>query len=104
MTWLTMFGLATITYLNRFAFFSEKVRYTPSENVRRFLGFSTYAILTSIWAPIIFSFDDNGGFSYAGNDYLIAASVAAILAFFRVQSIVVVLVSTALFFVFRFVV
>ena len=104
MTWLTLYGLATITFLNRFAFFSEKVRYTPGENVRRFLGFSTYAILTSIWAPIIFSFDADVGFSYAGNDYLIAASVAAILAFSRVQSIVVVLVSTVLFFLLRFII
>lgn len=103
MTWLTIFGLSAITYVNRFAFFSEMVRYTPSENVRLFLGFSSYAILTSIWAPIIFSFDANGGFSYAGNDYLIAVTVAAILAFIRVHSIVVVLVSTALFFGLRFI-
>lgn len=101
--------LALITFWNRAAFFTVKLRYQPGSEVRRFLSYSSYAVLTAIWAPILFQFDYEktqmaGQLSIAGVDYLIAATVAAALTLMRVKSIIVVLLSTALFFVLRFLV
>ena len=102
MTWLMIFGMTAITFLNRYAFFAEAVHYQPGLRVRKFLSFSTYAILTAIWAPILFSFDAVNGLQAAGIDYLLSASVAALMAFMRVRSILVVIVSTTVFFVLRY--
>jgi len=107
MTWVLIAAMAAITFFNRFAFFAESLRYQPGLKVRKFLGYSSYAILTSIWTPILFRVDANDGlrtFSTAGADYLIAASIAAILTIFGVRSIIVVLISTAAFFILRFLV
>lgn len=101
MSWILIFGMAMITFLNRFAFFAQSISYRPGEKVRKFLSFSSYAILTSIWAPILFGYSVERGVSIAGLDYLLAALVAAILSFLRVTSIVVVLSSTTLFFALR---
>lgn len=102
MTWLMILCMAAITFVNRYAFFTDLLRYQPGVRARRFLSYSTYAVLTAIWTPIVFQFDYQQGFSHAGGDYLIAVTLAAMLTILRVKSIIVVLASTALFFVLRF--
>lgn len=104
MTWWVIVGMTTITFLNRYAFFSAALSYQPSAKARRFLSYSSYAVLTAIWTPILFHIEGEKGFSHAGTDYLIAASLAALMSFFRVPSIVVVVFSTAVFFGLRFLV
>jgi branched-subunit amino acid transport protein len=101
MSWPLLFGMSLITFWNRFAFFSENVKLAPSVRLKRFLSYSSYAILTAIWTPILFNYDQASGFGNAGSDYLIAASVAAGFSFLKLPSIVVVLISTGLFFLLR---
>lgn len=105
MIWLTITCMALITFVNRYAFFVEGLRYQPSVKVKRFLSYSSYAVLTSIWAPILFQLDFRegslAGLSYAGLDYLIAASLAAVLTMLYVRSIIVVLLSSGVFFCLR---
>ena len=102
MIWLLIAGMTLITFLNRYAFFSEIVQYRPGERVRRFLSYSSFAILTAIWTPIVFQVDFAAGVSHAGWDYLIAGTLAAVLSYCRIRSIVVVLLSAAVFFALRF--
>ncbi len=102
--WWAITGMALITFFNRYAFFADFVRYSPGAKVKRFLSYSSYAVLTAIWAPIVFSVDTQTGFTHAGADYLIGVSVAAALSLLRVPSIVVVLTSAAVFFGIRFVI
>ncbi|MFT4630216.1 MAG: branched-subunit amino acid transport protein [Arenicella sp.] len=101
MNWALLFGISVITFWNRFAFFSENVQLKPGFRLKRFLSYSSYAILTAIWTPILFNYDQSSGFGIAGSDYLIAASVAAVLSFLKLPSIVVVLISTGLFFLLK---
>ena len=96
--WALLIGMTAITFLNRYAFFPQQLRYTPGERVRRLLSYSSYAILTALWAPIIFKYEIPTGLQLAGWDYLIAASLACILSVLRVPSIIVVLVSASVFF------
>ena len=101
-TWIIILGMAVVTFGTRYAFFAESVRYQVGPKLRKLLGYSSFAILTAIWTPIMFSYNPTEGFDYAGNDYLIAGMLAAVLAFVRVKTIIVVLLSTALFFALRF--
>lgn len=94
--------LAFITFANRFAFFSDSLRYTPGPRVTRFLSYSSYAVLTAIWTPIVFSYSQEAGFSIIGIDYVVGVSLAAVLAIMKVRSILVVLLSTGVFFTLRF--
>jgi branched-subunit amino acid transport protein len=100
--WLLLLGMALITFVNRYLFFSAMIAYSPGPKFKRFLSYSSYSVLTAIWAPIIFHFDGQSEFQLAGFDYLLAATIAGLLSFYRVASIAVVLISTTLFFLLRF--
>ncbi len=102
MTSCLLLSLALITFFNRYAFFSTMVRYTPGPGVRKFLSYSSFAVLTAIWAPLVFNFSPTEGVGTAGLDYLLATLLAAVLTITRVRSILVVLLSTACFFSLRF--
>lgn len=101
-TWLTLAGMALITFGNRYLFFGDSIRYQMGPRVRRLLSYSVYAILTAIWAPIVVNYSPAAGFAVTGYDYAVAGLAAAVLAFLRVPTLLVVLVSTALFFALRF--
>lgn len=104
MIWLTIVGMSFITFANRYAFLATSVAYQPSTRVKQFVSYSSYAVLTAIWAPILFAYDPALGFSLAGWDYLIASLVAAIMTVLRLPSMAVVITSAGLFFFLRFVV
>lgn len=104
MNWWLLVGLSAITFANRYAFFAAAIRYQPGAKTRRFLSYSSFAILTSIWTPILFQYDAQDGISHAGSEYLLAGSLAAVLSIARFRSIVVVLLSTSVFFVLRFII
>lgn len=106
--WLII-ALALLTFGNRYLFLTEFVRYKPSAKLTRFLSFSMYAVLTAIWAPIVFQFKPNvfgpdivSIITVNGVDYLLATMLAGLLAIFKFKSIIVVLSSSAFFFLLRF--
>ena len=100
--WITIFAMAVVTFSNRYVFFAAGVRYTLGSRMQRLLSYSAYAIMTAIWAPIIVAFEPGSGFHSAGYDYALAACLAAVMAILRIRTIIVVLVSSALFFILRF--
>ena len=102
MTWLIILGMACITFINRYAFLSKSFYYKPSNKMLRFLSYSSYAILTAIWLPIIIQFEPSQGFKHSGYDYLLATALATVLAILKVPSIVIVIFSSGLFFLLRF--
>ena len=102
MTWLLILLMALVTYANRVVFLLRSIRFTPSEQLSTFLGYSSYAVLTAIWAPIVFSYSSESGFSTLGLDYVLASCVAAVLTVIRVPSIYVVLLSIGAFAAIRF--
>jgi len=102
MTWALILGMALITYANRYLFFARSIAYRPGARIQRLLSYSSYAVLTAIWAPIVFEVHGSYDVSLAGLDYAVATSLAAILSFSRINSLIVVLASTAVFFLIRF--
>lgn len=106
MTWLTIIGMTCITFLNRFAFLMHGIRYRPSDRLKRFLSFSSLAVLTAIWAPIVFQFNGQllePSIGIEGWDYLIGTLLAAGLSVARLPSLLVVLISASVFFALRMV-
>ena len=102
MIWLLLIGMSLITFINRYLFLSNSVNFLPGPKFTRFLRYSSYSVLTAIWAPIVFHFNVGNGISIEGYDYLLAASLAAVLSVYKVSSIAVVLLSVVLFFLIRF--
>jgi branched-subunit amino acid transport protein len=103
MTWLIVCGLTAITFFNRYLFFSGRLTITLGIRAQRFLRYSSFAVLTAIWVPIIFQLDyESMRVGVAGWDYIIAASLAGLLTVVRVPALFVVLLSSAVFFCLRF--
>ena len=102
MIWLLLAGMAVITFFNRYLFFAKSIAYSPGPGLQRFLSYSSYAVLTAIWAPIVFEYDATKQLSIAGYDYIVATVISAVLSFARVNSLVVVLASGIAFFTIRF--
>jgi len=102
MIWLTLSGMACITFFNRVVFLLQWLAYKPNDKLTRFLSFSSLAVLTAIWVPIVFQASSGGELGIAGWDYLIGTLVAAILSLLRAHSLLVVLLSSGVFFLIRF--
>lgn len=98
MIWWALVGMTLITFANRYLFLIDSIKLSPGPRLKRLLSYSIYAVLTAIWAPILFSFNLNQGFSITGLPYLVAAIVAAIMSFLRAPTLLVVIASTGLFF------
>lgn len=101
MTWLTLFTMAAVTFSTRALFLARAIRYQMGKRVRLLLTYSSYAILTAIWAPILFRYSPTEGLGHAGYDYLIGTAVAIGLTVLRLPTLAVVLCSAAVFFTIR---
>ncbi len=101
MIWWIIYGMAVITFLNRYFFLAKSISIKPSESFRRFLSFSSLAVLTALWTPIVFRMETDLSWSIAGWDYLLASVIAVALCLARASSLLVVVVSTTAFFLLR---
>ena len=100
--WVLIVSMALITFSVRYVFFAQAIRYEMGPKVKQLLRYSSFSILTALWTPIVFQYESAIGFSYAGEDYLVAAASAVLLTILRVNTLTVVLVSVGLFFAIRF--
>ncbi|XQW83990.1 AzlD domain-containing protein [Thalassotalea piscium] len=79
MTLLTIVLLAIISFTTRYLFLHPKVPVRLGPRMVRFLSFSAPAVLTAIWVPIIFVQQQQLILSWR-NPYLVAATVAVVIA------------------------
>ncbi len=104
MTWFTLLGMACITYLNRFIFLAPGLSYRPGEKITRLLSYSSLAVLTAIWLPMVLQIDGQTGLTITGVDYLLGSLAAGVLTFLRLNGLLVVVISTVIFFSARYLV
>ncbi|MEO0369785.1 MAG: AzlD domain-containing protein [Pseudomonadota bacterium] len=100
--WWLLLLMACITFLNRYLFITHLVSIKPGARLTRFLSYSSYAVLTAIWAPLVFTYQGGLNVGHMGWDYLLGATTAAVLTMLKVPSIWVVLISIAVFATLRF--
>jgi len=79
MTLLTIVLMAVITFTTRYLFIHPKLPIRLGAKMVSFLSFSAPAVLTAIWVPIILVHERQLVLTVT-NPYLIAASVAVIVA------------------------
>lgn len=96
MTLVTILLMALITFLTRYLFIHPKIPLRLNAKVVSFLSFSAPAVLTAIWVPIIFIREGELALSLT-NPYIIAATVAVLLASKKVNIYLILLTSGALF-------
>jgi branched-subunit amino acid transport protein len=96
MTLTTIFLMAVITFLTRYLFIHPKIPLRLNARMISFLSFSAPAVLTAIWVPIIFIRKGELALSIS-NPYIIAASVAVILAAKKANIYLILVASGAIF-------
>ena len=100
MTWLLVFAMGAIVFLNRYAFLEPRLPLRLSSNARQFLGFAVPGMLTAICGPIIFMPDHQLNLSLL-NPYLLGSVVAVILVLLTRSVLLSMLVSMLIFFLLR---
>lgn len=98
---LTILAMAVIVFLSRYVFLEPRLPLKFNPRVMHFLSYSAPAVLTAILAPIVFIHDKKLDISF-GNNYLICAGVAVILAVTTRNTLLTTLLSMSLFFILRY--
>ncbi len=100
MSWFTLLLMAALVFISRYLFLEPKLPIRLGPRVLHFLHYTGPAVLTAIWAPIVFHRD--GEFNLAiNNPYFIAAIAAAVLAVTTRNILLTTVASMALFFMIR---
>ncbi|MCK4710036.1 MAG: AzlD domain-containing protein, partial [Gammaproteobacteria bacterium] len=79
MSWFTLLLMALLVFISRYLFLEPKLPVRLGPKILHFLHYTGPAVLTAIWAPIVFHREGELNLAI-NNPYLIAAVVAAILA------------------------
>lgn len=93
---LSIFAMTVIVFLSRYLFLEPAVPLRLNSSAQRLLSYSSPAVLTAIWAPIVFIPEGELNTSI-NNPYFIAAVVAALIAWKTKNIILTATVSMALF-------
>ena len=98
MIWFMIPIMAALVFISRYLFLEPKLPLSLSKNSLQFLSYSAPAVLTAIFAPIVFMRD--GVLSIGlDNSYLICALVATILAMLTKNTLLTTIISIGLFFI-----
>ena len=98
MIWLTLLAMATLVFISRYIFLEPKFTIRLGPKILHFLHYTGPAVLTAIWAPIVFHQEGQLNLGI-NNPYFIAAIVAAILAVTTKNVLLTTVLSMALFFI-----
>lgn len=98
MIWLTIFAMAALVFTSRYLFLEPKLPLRLNHKTQRFLSFASPAILTAIWAPIVFL--PHGSLDIGlKNPYLLAAVIAFVVAWKTKNTLLTTIVSMSAFFI-----
>ena len=100
MIFVMIVGMGLIVFFNRYLFLEPRLPVRLNRGAREFLGFAVPGMLTAICGPIIFMADHTLNLSL-GNPYLLAGICAVGLMFWTRSVLITVLLSMALFYLFR---
>ncbi len=98
MIWLMIFSMSLLVFSSRYLFLEPRLPLRLGPRTLRFLGYSMPAVLTAIFAPIVF-IQDNILAITLDNDYLVCGLLAAVLALLTRNTLITILVSMGLFFI-----
>jgi len=97
MLWLLIAAMALITFYNRYAFFSPRLKFSIRPEIQSILQFTAPAVLTALWVPIVFVRE--GALNTQWNDpYLLAGLVTVAVSATLKKPLPTVLIGVAVFF------
>ncbi|MBN2975567.1 AzlD domain-containing protein [Pseudomonas lactucae] len=100
MIYLMIVGMGLVVFFNRYLFIEPRLPVRLNRGAREFLGFAVPGMLTAICGPIIYLPDHQLNLSPA-NPYLLAGICAIGLMYWTRNVLMTVLLSMALFYLFR---
>jgi len=92
--------MAAITFTCRYFFFANVVNYSLHPEIKRLLKFTAPAVLTAMWAPIIFVTDSH--LNTIGNAYFISGIITILAAILIPRTLPVIVIGLVSFGVLRF--
>lgn len=95
---LSIFAMTAVVFISRYLFLEPRLPVKLNAKAQRLLSYSSPSVLTAIWAPIVFVHDDKLALSLS-NPYLIAAVLAATVAWKTKNVIATTVISMGCFFV-----
>ncbi|WP_120512181.1 AzlD domain-containing protein [Photobacterium salinisoli] len=98
MIWLTIFAMTLIIFTSRYLFLDPRLPVKLNAQTQRFLSYSSPAVLTTIWVPIVFLPEKNTINITFSNPYLIGAVIAVLIAMKTKNVLLTALVSMVVFF------
>lgn len=96
MIMLSILAMTILVFVSRYLFLEPRLPLRLNPQAQRLLSYSSPAVLTAIWAPIVFM-PENELWIAADNPYLISALVAALTAWKTKNVLLTTFVSMALF-------
>ncbi|EGR0633411.1 branched-chain amino acid ABC transporter [Vibrio vulnificus] len=100
MIMLTILALTVLVFASRYLFLEPSLPLKLGHRTQRFLSYASPAVLTAIWAPIVFIPEGELQLSLQ-NPYLLAALVAALIAWRSKNVLLTTIVSMFLFFILK---
>ncbi len=96
MVMISIFLMAALVFVSRYLFLEPKLPVKLGAETKRLLSYSSPAVLSAIWAPIVFTPEGTLWLSF-GNPYLLAALLAAFLAWRTHNVLLTTVVSMVVF-------
>ncbi|WP_038173539.1 MULTISPECIES: AzlD domain-containing protein [Vibrio] len=93
---LSIVAMTVLVFLSRYLFLEPRLPLKLNSQAHRLLTYSSPAVLTAIWAPIVFMPEQELSLS-SSNPYLVAAIIAALLAWKTNNVLLTTIVSMVLF-------
>ncbi len=97
---LSIFAMTLLVFVSRYLFLEPKLPLRLNPQAQRLLSYSSPAVLTAIWAPIVFM-PEQELWVTPDNPYLIGALVAAVMAWKTKNVLLTTFVSMAVFLVLK---
>lgn len=97
---LSIFAMTLLVFVSRYLFLEPRLPLKLNPQAQRLLSYSSPAVLTAIWAPIVFMPDKNLWLT-PDNPYLIGAIVAAFTAWKTKNVLLTTFISMAIFLVLK---
>ncbi|RQW64903.1 AzlD domain-containing protein [Vibrio viridaestus] len=88
--------MAALVFLSRYLFLEPKLPLKLSPSIQRFLSYSSPAVLTAIWAPIVFTSDNVLALSTT-NPYIWSALIAGVIAWLTKNVLLTTILSMLIF-------
>ncbi len=103
MTFVQICLMAALVFVSRYLFLEPRLPIKLSPNIQKFLSYSSPAVLSAIWAPIVFSPSGELWIS-THNPYLWSALVAACIAWITKNVLLTTILSMAVFLILNLVI